>query len=177
MQPDMQLRIGSVTKQFTAVSILMLAEQGKLSVKDDFRKYLPDFPDKGSIVTIEHLLQHTSGIPNYTALKAFRELPDDGVTLAQVRDLFAREALEFAPGKRYSYSNSGYFLHLRQPGQGQTCRATRRRQAAHAAVRTARSAACWCASLALTRPRCASKKRPPASLMAGGPDVPAASAS
>lgn len=110
MQPDMQLRIGSITKQFTAVGILMLAEQGKLSVKDDVRKYLPDFPDKGSIITIENLLQHTSGIPNYTALKSFRELPDAGVTLSQVFGVFAKEPLDFAPGERYSYSNSGYFL-------------------------------------------------------------------
>lgn len=110
MQPDMQFRMGSITKQFTAVGILMLAEQGKLSVKDDVRKYLPDFPDKGSRITIEHLLQHTSGIPNYTALKGFRELPDEGVTLTQVFDVFAREPLDFAPGERYSYSNSGYFL-------------------------------------------------------------------
>ncbi|KQV45913.1 hypothetical protein ASE26_14635 [Duganella sp. Root198D2] len=110
MQPEMQLRIGSITKQFTAISILMLAEQGKLSVTDDVRKFLPDFPDKGSRITIEHLLQHTSGIPNYTALKAFRELPDEGVTLTQVFDVFAREPLDFAPGERHSYSNSGYFL-------------------------------------------------------------------
>ena len=110
MLPDMQLRIGSITKQFTAVSILMLEEQGKLSVKDEVRKYLPDFPDKGSPITIEHLLQHTSGIPNYTSLQAFRSLPDEGVALAQVFDVFAREPLDFAPGERYSYSNSGYFL-------------------------------------------------------------------
>jgi len=110
MQPDMQLRIGSITKQFTAVGILMLAEQGKLSVKDDIRKYLPDFPDKGSTITIEHLLQHTSGIPNYTALKAFRSLPEEGVTLDQVLGVFAKEPLDFKPGERYSYSNSGYFL-------------------------------------------------------------------
>ena len=110
MQPDMQLRMGSVTKQFTAVSILMLAEQGKLSVKDDIRKHLPDFPDKGKTITIEHLLQHTSGIPNYTSLKKFKGLPDEHVTRAQVIDVFKDEPLDFAPGERYSYSNSGYFL-------------------------------------------------------------------
>jgi CubicO group peptidase (beta-lactamase class C family) len=110
MQPDMQLRMGSITKQFTAVGIMMLAEQGKLSVKDDIRKHLPDFPGKGTPITIEHLLQHTSGIPNYTALKAFRSLPDEGVTLTQVLDIFKNEPLDFAPGERFSYSNSGYFL-------------------------------------------------------------------
>lgn len=110
MQPDMLLRIGSVTKQFTAVGIMMLAEQGKLSLKDDIRKYLPEFPDKGQAITIEHLLQHTSGIPNYTALKAFRGLPDQGVTTAMVVDIFKNEPLDFAPGERHSYSNSGYFL-------------------------------------------------------------------
>ncbi len=110
MQPDMQLRLGSITKQFTAVGILMLAEQGKLSLQDDIRRHLPDFPDKGKTITIEHLLQHTSGIPNYTSLKAFRNLPDEGVTIAQVVDLFKDEPLDFAPGERYSYSNSGYFL-------------------------------------------------------------------
>lgn len=110
MQPDMQLRMGSITKQFTAVGILMLADQGKLSLQDDVRKHLPDFPDKGTPITIEHLLHHTSGIPNYTALKSFRSVSDDGVTVAKVYDLFKGEALEFAPGTRYSYSNSGYFM-------------------------------------------------------------------
>lgn len=110
MQPDMQLRLGSITKQFTAVGILLLAEQGKLSLQDDVRKHLPDFPDKGKPVTIEHLLQHTSGIPNYTSLKSFRSLPDKDVRIAQVYGLFRDEPLEFEPGERHSYSNSGYFM-------------------------------------------------------------------
>ncbi|WP_342117581.1 serine hydrolase [Pseudoduganella sp. OTU4001] len=110
MQPEMQLRMGSITKQFTAVGILQLAEQGKLSVKDDIRKYLPDFPDKGKTITIEHLLHHTSGIPNYTSLKAFRGLLGENVSVPQVYASFKDEALEFATGERHSYSNSGYFL-------------------------------------------------------------------
>lgn len=110
MQPDMQLRIGSISKQFTAVAILQLAEQGKLSLQDDVRKHLPDFPDKGKVVTLEHLLQHTSGIPNYTELKAMRSLPKENVAIAQVYEMFKDEALEFAPGAQHKYSNSGYFL-------------------------------------------------------------------
>ena len=81
MSPDMSLRLGSITKQFTAVAILKLAEQGKLSVGDDFRKYLPDFPDKGKTITIEHLLTHTSGIPSYTGLPGFRASMAKDVTV------------------------------------------------------------------------------------------------
>ncbi|MYN02937.1 serine hydrolase [Pseudoduganella sp. DS3] len=110
MQPEMLLRIGSITKQFTAVAILQLAEQGKLALQDDVRQHLPDFPDKGQRITIEHLLQHTSGIPNYTELKAMRSLPKENVALGQVLDMFKDEALEFAPGTQHKYSNSGYFL-------------------------------------------------------------------
>ena len=62
IEPDMVFRIGSLTKQFTAVAILMLAEQGKLSLDDDVTKFLPDYPTKGQKITIEHLLIHTSGI-------------------------------------------------------------------------------------------------------------------
>ncbi|WP_374585859.1 serine hydrolase [Pseudoduganella sp.] len=110
MQPDMQLRMGSISKQFTAVGILQLAEQGKLSLQDDVRKHLPDFPDKGRVVTLEHLLHHTSGIPNYTELKAMRNLPKENVAIQQVYGMFRDEALEFAPGEQHKYSNSGYFL-------------------------------------------------------------------
>ncbi|XLZ70612.1 serine hydrolase [Massilia sp. SR12] len=110
MQADMLLRIGSITKQFTAVAILQLAEQGKLSLQDDVRQHLPDFPDKGRRISIEHLLQHTSGIPNYTELKAMRNLPKENVAITQVLEMFKDEALEFAPGTQHKYSNSGYFL-------------------------------------------------------------------
>ena len=68
IEPDMVFRLGSVTKQFTAVSVLMLEEQGKLSVRDPITKFLPDYPTHGHTITIEHLLTHTSGIRSMTSL-------------------------------------------------------------------------------------------------------------
>ncbi len=110
LTPDMVLRLGSITKQFTATAILLLQEQGKLSLNDDIRQHLPDFPDKGKIITIEHRLTHTAGIPSYTsapdypARMAREESP--AAMIARFKDL----PLEFAPGEWFSYSNSGYFL-------------------------------------------------------------------
>ena len=66
LQPDMVFRLGSITKQFTAVAILMLAEEGKLSLQDPIEKHLPGYPTQGHVITIEHLLTHTSGIQSYT---------------------------------------------------------------------------------------------------------------
>src|ERR1043165_1834533 len=65
VEPDMVFRLGSITKQFTAAAVLMLAEQGKLSLSDDMTKFFPDYPSKGRAVTVEHLLTHTSGIKSY----------------------------------------------------------------------------------------------------------------
>ncbi len=110
MDPDMSLRLGSITKQFTAVAILKLAEQGKLSVSDDFRKYLPDFPDKGKTITIEHLLTHSSGIPSYTGLPGFRAGMTKDVTVNELIATFKDLPLEFTPGERFAYNNSGYIL-------------------------------------------------------------------
>lgn len=110
MSPDMSLRLGSITKQFTAAAILRLAEQGKLSVADDFRKHLPDFPDKGKTVTIEHLLTHTSGIPSYTSLPGFRAGMAKDLSLNALIATFKDLPLEFAPGERFAYNNSGYIL-------------------------------------------------------------------
>lgn len=104
-------RIGSVTKQFTAVAILQLVMQGRLSLGDTVQRFVPQFPTPGRTITIRHLLTHTSGIPNYTAIGApFRtrlrlDLPQDSV-LALVRDRPA----DFPPGQRFSYSNTGYHL-------------------------------------------------------------------
>lgn len=105
-----QFRLGSVTKQFTSTAILMLAEEGKLAISDDIRKYLPGFPDKGKLITIEHLLTHTSGIANYTSLPAVRQSLTLDRTVDAVIDTFKQEPLGFDPGTKYAYSNSGYIL-------------------------------------------------------------------
>ncbi|MEZ4757950.1 MAG: serine hydrolase [Flavobacteriales bacterium] len=107
---DHQFRIASVTKQFAAVAILQLAEAGKLSVGDELQKHL-DFPVKDQPVTIEHLLTHTSGIPDFTRSLAYTpEAYAQDITLPELIALFADEPLEFAPGTQWSYSNSGYIL-------------------------------------------------------------------
>lgn len=111
LQPDMVFRIGSVTKQFTAIGILQLLEQGKLSLSDNLQHYLPDFPAKGATITIEQLLTHTSGIPDYASIDSpepFIERWD--FTPGYLTDHFKNASLLFPPGSRYSYSNSNYLL-------------------------------------------------------------------
>lgn len=110
MQPDMQLRIGSISKQFTAVAILMLAEQGKLSLQDDITRFLPDYPLKGQRITVQQLLQHTAGLRNYTAMLTYPLIARQEQGVHQVIDFFKDEALEFEPGERWGYSHTGYFL-------------------------------------------------------------------
>jgi D-alanyl-D-alanine carboxypeptidase len=110
IRPDMVFRLGSITKQFTAVSILMLAEQGKLSVADDITKYLPDYPTQGHKITIENLLTHTSGVKNYTALPTFGSQMRKDMSLTELIGLFKDQPMDFAPGEKWSYSNSGYIL-------------------------------------------------------------------
>ena len=104
--------IGSTSKQFTAMSVLLLAEQGKLSLDDDVRKYVPEIPDSNHSITIRHLIHHTSGIPDYLSLwhLAGRDFADS-IPEDDVLDLLAeRKALNFTPGDRFEYSNSGYFV-------------------------------------------------------------------
>lgn len=111
MQPNHVFRLGSVTKQFTAAAILKLMEEGRLSLTDDIRKYLPDFPDKNQPITIEALLTHTAGVVNYTGLPTFTdELKRKDLSPEQLINLFKNEPLEFKPGTAYKYSNSGYVL-------------------------------------------------------------------
>ncbi len=106
--PETKFRLGSITKQFTATAILQLAAAGKLSVDDKISKYIPDTPGSWSNITIHHLLTHTSGIFNYTALPEFTKQMRQQWTPAETLGLVKNKPLDFAPGSKFSYSNSGY---------------------------------------------------------------------
>jgi len=110
MEPDLVFRIGSITKQFTAVAILMLEAEGKLAVQDDITRHLPDYPTGGKTITLEHLLTHTSGIQGYTNLQGWRDAIREDVTHEEVLAVFRDEPLNFEPGTRWGYSTSGYYL-------------------------------------------------------------------
>jgi CubicO group peptidase (beta-lactamase class C family) len=110
MQLDNVFRIGSITKQFTAVAILQLMEQGKLNLQDEIVKFIPDYPTHGYKITIEHLLTHTSGIKSYTGMKDYMDRMTLDLLPSEMIDHFKNEPMEFAPGTRWNYSNSGYFL-------------------------------------------------------------------
>jgi CubicO group peptidase (beta-lactamase class C family) len=110
LEPDMIFRIGSVTKQFTAAGILLLADRGKLTLDDDVTRYLPDFQTGGRRITLEHLLTHTSGIANYTDLPAWRSSWGSDLTPPQIIDLFRHAPPTGEPGAAWRYSNSGYIL-------------------------------------------------------------------
>lgn len=109
LAPEHVFRLGSLTKQFTATAILMLAEQHKLALGDDLRKYV-DFPTHGATITIEQLLTHTSGIPNYTEQPGFETRSRYDMTHAEVLALVKDLPLDFAPGTKWKYSNTGYYL-------------------------------------------------------------------
>src|SRR5216683_4000154 len=110
--PQTVFDIGSTSKQFTAASILLLEKQGKLSINDDVRKYIPELPDYGQKVTILHLLYHTSGLRDYLTLMELAGINTDSVTTDE--DALAlinrQKALNFAPGSDWLYSNTGFFL-------------------------------------------------------------------
>jgi CubicO group peptidase (beta-lactamase class C family) len=111
-QPDTKFRIGSVTKQFTATLILQLVEEGKIKLDGKLSDYLVDYrKDTGEKVTIHQLLNHTSGIPSYTSRRDFlAEISRDPYGVADFVKKFASGDLEFEPGTKFSYNNSGYFL-------------------------------------------------------------------
>jgi CubicO group peptidase (beta-lactamase class C family) len=110
--PQSVLDIGSTSKQFTAASILLLEKQGKLSVNDDIRKYIPELPDYGQKITILHLLNHTSGLRDYLTLMELAGINIDSVTTDEdaLQMIFRQKALNFAPGSDWLYSNTGFFL-------------------------------------------------------------------
>ena len=112
LAPEQVFRLGSITKQFTATAIMMLAEEGKLSVDDEITKFLPDYPTHGHSITVEHLLHHTSGIFSYTNIPGYMlsgKLRAD-LTTEELVDVFDELEMEFTPGDRWNYNNSGYVL-------------------------------------------------------------------
>jgi CubicO group peptidase (beta-lactamase class C family) len=108
--PQTKFRLGSITKQFTAMAVLILQERGKLNVHDKVKKHFPEAPAAWDEITIEHLLTHTSGIPNYTeSLEFLRTLPVR-VSLKELIAKFKDRTLDFKPGAKFKYSNSGYIV-------------------------------------------------------------------
>lgn len=107
--PTTPFRIGSLTKQFTASAILKLAEQGKLQLSDPLSNYYPDFPG-GAAITLRHLLTHTSGLHSYTNQRDFSSKVTTPISSAELISSIAKLPPDFAPGKKWAYCNSGYFL-------------------------------------------------------------------
>jgi CubicO group peptidase (beta-lactamase class C family) len=110
--PDTVFDIGSTSKQFTAAAIVLLVRDGKLSLDDDIRKYVPEIPDYGKPITIRQMLHHASGLRDFVTLLMFADVDyDDVSTQAQALSMLARQkALNYLPGDQYLYSNSGFFL-------------------------------------------------------------------
>lgn len=104
-----KFRIGSITKTFTAVSVLQLVQKGELNLEDTVSQYYPNQKD-GDKITIHHLLTHTSGIPNYTDDPQMLEWSVKSSSPEKLIERFSQSDLEFSPGDRYKYSNSGYVL-------------------------------------------------------------------
>jgi len=110
--PNSAFYAASVSKQFTAFAVAMLAQQGKLSLDDDIRKWIPEVPNFGKKITVRNLIHHTSGLRDYFGLLGMTGWPSDGpLTEARFLDLVSRQkALNFDPGSRHLYSNTGYVL-------------------------------------------------------------------
>jgi CubicO group peptidase (beta-lactamase class C family) len=106
--PQTKFRLGSITKQFTAASILLLQERGKLSVQDPICKFFDNCPDSWKEITVHHLLTHTSGIPNFTSFGDYVKTMMIPVTMESLVARFKDKPLDFKPGEKMSYSNSGY---------------------------------------------------------------------
>ncbi len=110
LNTDQKMGIGSISKQFAATSILLLQQEGKLNIKDDVKKYLPQYNTWGRSISIEQLLSHTSGIPSYTELPGFDTLADKKVPISKLVAFFEKSPLVYEPGTNWSYSNSGFVL-------------------------------------------------------------------
>ena len=111
MNVNMVFRIGSITKQFTAVAILMLMEQGKLNLNDPITKFIPRYPTHGHEITIHHLLTHSSGIANGTTLNPWdAHVRKKDFTPEALVAYFKNEPMRWPPGTRYQYNNFGYHI-------------------------------------------------------------------
>lgn len=107
--PSTVFRIASVTKQFTSAAVLALQEQGVLSVSDSLKKYISDFPN-GDRITLHHLLTNTSGIPDIVNIPSIMKSVRTGIPVEMLVNKLGRQPLEFEPGDRFGYSNSGYII-------------------------------------------------------------------
>ena len=110
MVPENVFMLASITKQFTAVAILMLEEQGKLSLGEPITKFIPDYPTNGKTITVDQLLNHTSGIKSYTGIGNLVKVARNDKTLDELIDYFKNEPMDFDPGEAFRYNNSGYVL-------------------------------------------------------------------
>ncbi len=110
--PDTKFRLGSITKQFTSMVIMQLVSEGKINLDEKITTYLPDYrKDTGGKVTVRNLLTHTSGIPSYTSIPGFiQNHTRDPYNVADFVKKYTSGDLEFEPGSKFSYDNSGYFL-------------------------------------------------------------------
>ena len=110
--PDTKFRLGSITKQFTSMIVMQLVSEGKIKLDDKITTYLPDYrKDTGDRVTVRNLLTHTSGIPSYTSIPGFfQNQSRDPYTVSDFVKKYTMGDLEFEPGTKYVYDNSGYFL-------------------------------------------------------------------
>lgn len=102
-------QLGSITKQFTAIAILMLEEKDKLSTNDPISKYIPDYPN-GNQITIHQLLNHTSGIKDFTKMKSIAQIAQQDLSPKELVAFFKNEPVDFKPGEKFEYNNSGYAL-------------------------------------------------------------------
>lgn len=109
MTSENVFQIGSMTKQFTAISILILEDQGKLNVNDPISKYIKDYPS-GDKITIHHLLTHTSGIKDFTKMKSLSSIAQKEMKPEMMVDFFKNEPVDFILGEKFDYNNSGYVV-------------------------------------------------------------------
>jgi len=110
-QPDTKFRIASITKQFTALLIVQLASENKLDLNVPISTYLPDYPKKSAnIITIQHLLTHTSGIPEFDDFVNYNDIERNRYRPNELVNIFANGDLQFTPGEKFSYTNPGYVI-------------------------------------------------------------------